>query len=153
MRYIAFVALMLALAACGSSAKTAAAPASSSAVSSATTSAAVGSITCADIDPDPNTVVSDLKERTQSFRKHGSVAATARTSRRSSVIRTGLAALTKWTPMRPHSTAMPAHTFRTTVRSSRLGWETDFDQVTNDINALAKDCGQPTAPPNSPSSP
>ncbi|MFI5066737.1 MAG: hypothetical protein ACHP9Z_22560, partial [Streptosporangiales bacterium] len=33
------------------------------------------------------------------------------------------------------------------------GWETGFDQVTNDINALAKDCGQPPAPPNSPSSP
>jgi hypothetical protein len=33
------------------------------------------------------------------------------------------------------------------------GWETGFDQVIDDINALARDCGQPTAPPNTPSSP
>jgi hypothetical protein len=33
------------------------------------------------------------------------------------------------------------------------GWDTGFDRVTNDINALANDCGQSTAPPNSPSSP
>ena len=34
-----------------------------------------------------------------------------------------------------------------------VGWQTGFDQVTDDINALAQDCGQPIAPPNTPSSP
>jgi hypothetical protein len=34
-----------------------------------------------------------------------------------------------------------------------VGWQTGFDQVTDDINALAQDCGQLTAPPNTPSSP
>jgi hypothetical protein len=30
------------------------------------------------------------------------------------------------------------------------GWEADYAQVTTDINALARDCGQPTAPQNLP---
>lgn len=31
------------------------------------------------------------------------------------------------------------------------GWQSGYSTVTDDANALAKDCGQPTAPPNTPS--
>jgi len=30
------------------------------------------------------------------------------------------------------------------------GWQSGYSQVTDDINALAQDCGRPTAPSNNP---
>lgn len=153
MRYIAFAVLMLALAACGSSAKTAAAPASSSAVSSATTSAAVAGITCADIDTDLNTVVSDLKTEDAKLQE-------AWVSGGDSADLQALISDTNGASG-PDELDTDAATFNSDASTYLSdnnpflapGWETGFDQVTNDINALAKDCGQPTAPPNSPSSP
>jgi ABC-type glycerol-3-phosphate transport system substrate-binding protein len=153
MRYIALIVLVLALAACGSSAKPAAVPSFSSAAPSVTTSAAAAGITCGDIQSDLNTVVSDLKAEDAKLQE-------AWVSGGDSA---DLQALINDTNGASGSDVLDtdAATFNSDASAYLSdnspflapGWETGFDQVTNDINALAKDCGQPTAPPNSPSSP
>jgi hypothetical protein len=130
-----------------------AAPASSSAAPSATTSAAAAGITCGDIDGALNTVVSDLKTEDAKLQE-------AWVSGGDSA---SLQALINDTKGAGSSDKLntDAATFNSDAsaylsdNSPDLapGWETGFDQVTTDINALAKDCGRPTAPPNSPSSP
>lgn len=128
-------------------------PASSSAVSSATTSAAVAGITCAGIDTDLNTVVSDLKTEDAKLQEawvSGGDSSDLQTLISDTTGASGSDEL--------DSDAATFNSDASTYLSDNSpflapGWETGNDQVTNDINALAKDCGQPTAPPNSPSSP
>jgi hypothetical protein len=152
-RYFALVMLVLALAACGSSAKPAADPSSSSRVPSATSSAAVAGIVCVDIDSDLNTVVSDLKTEDAKLQEAwvgGGDSADLQAlindtdgARGSDKLKTDAATFN-----RDASAYLSDNS-----PSLAPGWEAGFDQVTDDINALAEDCGQPTAPPNSPSSP
>lgn len=145
MRYIAFVVFILALAACGSSPK-AAAPPTSAGVSVA------GGITCADIDTDLNTVVSDFKKEEANLRELSVSGGDS----------AGLQALISETKGARDSNKLDANatTFNSdasaylSANSRHLtpGWEAGFDLVTSDINTLAKDCGQPTAPQNDPAS-
>jgi hypothetical protein len=144
--------LALLLAACGGNSKPAAAPSSSSAAPSATSAAAAG-ITCGDIDGDLNTVVSDLKTEDAKLQE-------AWVSGGDSA---DLQALISDTNGASGSDTLDtdAATFNGDASAYLSdnspflapGWQTGFDQVTSDINALAQDCGQPTAPPNTPSSP
>lgn len=153
MRYIALIVLVLVLAACGGNSKPAAAPSSSSAAPSTAVAASSTGVTCADIDTDLGTVVSDLKTEDAKLQE-------AWVSGGDS---TDLHALINDTNGASGSDMLDtdAATFNSDAsaylsdNSPYLapGWETGFDQVTDDINALARDCGQPTAPPNTPSSP
>jgi hypothetical protein len=134
------------------SGKAATALSSSSVASSATTSTAAG-IACGDIDGDLNTVVSDLKTEDAKLQE-------AWVSGGDSA---DLQALINDTNGAGGSDKLntDAATFNSDAsgylsdNSPYLapGWQTGNDQVTNDINALAKNCGQPTAPSNSPASP
>jgi hypothetical protein len=149
MRYIAM--LMLVLTACGGNSKLAAAPSSSSAAPSAAAPASSG-ITCADINADLNTVVSDLKTQDAKLQE-------AWVSGGDSA---DLQALIDDTNGAGGSDNLDtdAVTFNGDASSYLSdndpylapGWQTGFDQVTDDINAVAQDCSQPTAPPNTPSS-
>jgi hypothetical protein len=153
MRYFALIALVLALAACGGSSKPAAAPSSSSAAPSAAAPASSSGITCADIDADLGTVVSDLKTEDTKLQE-------AWVSGGDSA---DLQALINDTNGASGSDTLntDAATFNSDASAYlsdndpylALGWQTGFDQVTDDINTLAPDCGQPTAPPNTPASP
>ena len=110
-------------------------------------------ITCAGIDPDLDTVVSDLKTEDAKLQEawvSGGDSADLQTLISDTTGASGSDAL--------NTDAATFNSDASTYLSDNSpvlapGWETGFDQVTNDINALAKDCGQPTAPPNSPSSP
>jgi hypothetical protein len=150
MRYVALIVLALALTACGGSSEPAAAPSSSSAAPSAIASSG---ITCGDIDADLGTVVSDLKTEDAKLQE-------AWVSGGDSA---DLQALIDDTNGASGSDTLntDAATFNSDASGYlsdndpylAVGWQTGFDQVTDDINALAQDCGQPTAPPNTPSSP
>jgi hypothetical protein len=153
MRYIALIVLVLALTACGGGSKPTAAPLSSSAAPAATTSTSAADITCADIDTDLDTVVSDLKTEDAKLEEAWVMGGYS----------TDLQALISDTNGASGSDKLDSDAVAFNSDASAYlsdnspvlapGWETGFDQVTNDIDALATDCGQPAAPPNSPSDP
>jgi len=150
---LCFMALALILAACGGSSKPAAAPSSSSAVPSATTSAAAAGITCGDIDGDLNTVVSDLKTEDTKLQEawvSGGDSADLQTLINDTNGASGSDKLN--TDAATFNSDASAYLSDNSPYLAP-GWQTGNDQVTDDINALARDCGQPTAPPNIPSSP
>lgn len=151
MRYIALMVLALALTACGGNSKPAAAPSSSSAAPSAAASASLG-IACADIDADLNKVVSHLKTQDAKFQE-------AWVSGGDSA---DLQSLIDDTSGSGGSDNLDTDAIAFNGDASSYlsdndpylapGWQTGFDQVTDDINAVARDCSQTTAPPNTPSS-
>ena len=148
MKYISSVVLMLALAACASSAKTSAASAPNSAIASATTKSAAAGITCADIDTDLDTVVSDLKTEDAKLQEawvSGGDSADLQTLISDTTGASVSDAL--------NTDAATFNSDASTYLSDKSpvlapGWETGFDQVTTHINALAKDCAMAADSPS-----
>ena len=146
--YIAAGAALIALAAgCGTSATSSAGASSAPPVAAATAPAAPAGVTCAGLTPDISKVVSDLKTEDAAEQEawvSGGDSADLQT------LINGTASATSGADQL-NTDAATFNTDATNYLSDNSpdlypGWQTGYDQVRADINALATDCGLPTAP-------
>jgi hypothetical protein len=145
---IAAAALALSIAACGGGSH------SASAAHQHTAAAAQSApvlLTCAQIAPDLTAAVGDLKAQDVHYQE--AWVSGGDSSDLQALITDTASATTGANQFNTDAATFNADASNYLAANSpelALGWQSGYSTVTNDINALATDCGQPTAPANTP---